>query len=132
METEDFFTMIFLADIIKVNLKMENIMEKEFYIIKMIKLYMKEIMSMGKWMEMEKLVYQNGSYYVGQFKDGKRHGDGIEYNKNGKLIRNVTNINGECIQSYHDAYVEDISGDDGEKDYGEEEEEGEGEAEAAI
>ena len=71
-----------------------------------------------------KLVYQNGTYYVGQFKDGKRHGDGIEYDKNGKLIQNVTYMDGKIIQSYYDASGEDISGDDGEKDYGEEEGEG--------
>ena len=72
-----------------------------------------------------KLVYQNGTYYVGQFKDGKRHGDGIEYDKNGKLIQNVTYMDGKIIQSYYDAGVEDIPGDDGEEGYyGEEEGEG--------
>ena len=31
-----------------------------------------------------KFYYTDGNYYIGQFKNGRKHGKGIEYYKNGK------------------------------------------------
>ena len=35
--------------------------------------------------EKDKIVYKNGNYYIGEFKNGLRHGKGIEYYKNGNI-----------------------------------------------
>ena len=33
-----------------------------------------------------KKIYENGDCYIGQYLNGKRHGKGTLYNKNGKVI----------------------------------------------
>ena len=33
-----------------------------------------------------KIIFDNGEYYIGQLKNNKRHGKGVEYSKDGKII----------------------------------------------
>ena len=33
-----------------------------------------------------KMIYENGEYYIGEFIDGLKHGKGILYYKNGKIM----------------------------------------------
>ena len=35
------------------------------------------------------MIYENGGYYVGQYKDGIRCGDGIYYDANGKKFDKI-------------------------------------------
>ena len=44
-----------------------------------------------------KLIYENGDYYIGEFKDGQSHGKGILYDKNGNILYDGYFINGELI-----------------------------------
>ena len=40
------------------------------------------------------MFYDNGEYYIGQFKDNKFNGKGIKYDKNGNIIYEGDFING--------------------------------------
>ena len=44
---------------------------------------------------MEKLIVQNGNYYISQFKDDEPNGKGIIYDKDGNIIYEGDLINGE-------------------------------------
>ena len=39
----------------------------------------------GKFEGKGKYIWENGEYYIGQEKNGLRHGKGIEYYSNGKI-----------------------------------------------
>ena len=78
-----------------------------------------------------KLFYDNGYYYVGGFKDGKRHGDGEEFDPNGRFYRGITYLNGENIRSYQVVSGPDEEGEE-EPEYDEEGECGEAGEEMAA
>ena len=47
-----------------------------------------------KYEENKKYIYENGDYYIGQWLNGKKHGKGIKYSKNGSIIYEVDFANG--------------------------------------
>ena len=54
--------------------------------IKMEVLFMKVIILIIKNEGIGKLIYENGNYYIGQFKNDLANGKGIVYDKNGSII----------------------------------------------
>ena len=45
-----------------------------------------------------KYIYENGEYYIGEFKSGERHGKGILYYSDGKIKQKGNWINDEFIK----------------------------------
>ena len=43
----------------------------------------------GKYEGKGKLYYEDGGYYVGQFKNDLQHGEGQEFDKNGKMLNDA-------------------------------------------
>ena len=78
-----------------------------------------------------KLFYDNGYYYFGGFKDGKRHGDGEEYDSKGRFYHSITYLKGEYIKSYQVVSGPDEEGEE-EPEYDEEGECGEAGEEMAA
>ena len=72
-------------------------MEKELNIIQMEKLYMKVIglMINLKFEGNGKEFFEDGEYYIGQYKNGLRHGKGIEYYSNGNIKYKGNFVNDE-------------------------------------
>ena len=69
----------------------ENIMR----ILKYIDLFYTNNYSHEKYEGFGKLIFENGNYYIGQFKDGLPNGKGIEYYKNGNIMFDGNFINGK-------------------------------------
>ena len=61
-------------------------MEKELYIIKMEILNIKVDFKNGKKEGDGKFIFEDGNYYIGQFKDDLFNGKGIIYYKNGNIM----------------------------------------------
>ena len=72
-------------------------MEKELNIIKMETSNMKVIFINGKREGNGKYIFEDGEYYIGEFKNNKRNGKGIEYYKNGNIKYEGEFINGEFV-----------------------------------
>ena len=72
-------------------------MEKELNIIKMETSNMKVIFINGKREGNGKYIFEDGEYYIGEFKNDKRNGKGIEYYKNGNIKYEGEFINGEFV-----------------------------------
>ena len=60
---------------------------------------MMEIGLMMNLKEMENIIYKNGNYYIGEWKEGKKHGKGIKFDKDGNVILEGTFNNGDFIDS---------------------------------
>lgn len=61
--------------------------------------------------EGNKIIYEDGKYYIGDIKDEKRHGKGIQYDKEGEIIYEGDWIedkyegNGKLIEKYGEYYI---------------------------
>ena len=46
-----------------------------------------------------KYIYKNGNFYIGEWKEGKKHGKGIKFDKDGNVILKGKFNNGDFIDS---------------------------------
>ena len=53
-----------------------------------------------------KYIYENGEYYIGEFKNDKRNGKGQEFYKNGNL-KYEGNFANDCFEGYGKGIYED-------------------------
>ena len=72
-------------------------MEKEYYIIQNIK-FEGDFIN-GKFEGNGKYIWENGEYYIGQWKNGLFHGKGIEYYSNGNIKNEGNWINDKFVEN---------------------------------
>ena len=46
-----------------------------------------------------KYIYKNGNFYIGEWKEGKKHGKGIKFDKDGNVILKGKFNNGDFIDN---------------------------------
>ena len=74
--------------------KKENYADFIYPAISLIKMDIIEIRNKGKYIK-GKYIWEDGKYYLGEFKNNKPNGKGIKYYKNGKIMYEGSFINGK-------------------------------------